>query len=93
MVVRYELEKLGLNYFEVEAGKVDILEPVSTEQLKKFKAGLSNAGLELIDNKKSILIEKIIHVISEMIQYSDEALKTNFSCESCKAFATCSRTP
>jgi hypothetical protein len=79
MVVRYELEKLGLNCIAVEEGKVEILEPVSIDQMNKFRIGLSNAGLELIDNKKGILIEKIINVITEMIQYSDDALKINFS--------------
>lgn len=79
MVVRYELEKLDINAIIVEAGKVEILEPISIEQIKQFKIALINAGLELIDNKKNILIERIINAISEMIQYSDDTVKINFS--------------
>ena len=79
MVVRYELEKLGINLMLVEAGWVEILEPISAQQMASFKIALNNAGLELVDTRKSILIDKIINVISEMINYSDGALKINFS--------------
>lgn len=38
-----------------------------------------NSGLELLDDKKSILIERIKSVIIEMIHYSDEVPKVNYS--------------
>jgi YesN/AraC family two-component response regulator len=79
MVVRYELEKLGLYCASVEAGKVEIIGDVSADQINKFKIALLIAGLELITDKKNILIEKIKSVISEMLIYSELALKTNFS--------------
>jgi len=79
MVVKQELEKLGLHYSNVELGKADIIENISPRQKEEFKIGLEKFGLELLDDKKSILIEKIKKVIIELIHYSDEPLKVNFS--------------
>ena len=79
MIVRSELEKLGLHYSTVELGGVDIEENISAEQLEQLNITLKKSGLELMDDKKSILIEKIKNVVVEMVHYSDEELKTNFS--------------
>ncbi|MEO7214756.1 helix-turn-helix transcriptional regulator [Mucilaginibacter sp.] len=79
MVVKYELEKLGLNLHTVEPGKVEIFEPVSADQILILKLALIRAGLELMDNKKNILVEKIVYAITEMIDYAHDELKTNFS--------------
>ena len=79
MVVKQELEKLGLHYVNVELGKADIIEDMSLAQKEEFKTSLVRFGLELLDDKKSILIEKIKKVIVELIHYSDEPLKVNFS--------------
>jgi AraC-like DNA-binding protein len=79
MVVKYELEKLGLNLYMVEPGKVEVFEPVSAEQILIFKLALIGAGLELMDNKKNILVEKIVCAITEMMDYAHDEFKTNFS--------------
>ena len=79
MLVQLELEKLGLHCKSVTLGSAETTEPVSNEQIKEFKVALLKSGLELMDDKKSILIEKIKHVIIEMLYYSDDRLKTNFS--------------
>src|ERR1044072_5422576 len=79
MVVKTELEKLGLHYTTVELGEVEIMEDMSIEQHDKFKVGLLKSGLELMDDKKSVLIQKIKNVIVELIHYSDEPLAINFS--------------
>jgi AraC-like DNA-binding protein len=79
MVVRDELKKLGLEYVVLDLGMVEILQDVSKEQREQLKANLLKSGLELLDDKKSILIEKIKSVIVEMIHYSDELPKVNFS--------------
>ena len=63
----------------VEAGRVEVLEPMSIQQMASFKIALINADLELVDTRKNVLIDKIINVISEMVNYSDNALKINFS--------------
>lgn len=74
-----ELEKLGLHCTLIELGKVETLESISADQIKKIKKGLLKSGLELIEDKKSILIEKIKNAIIEMVHYSDCELKINFS--------------
>ena len=79
MVVKEELKKLGLHYTTVELGEVEIMEDISVEQHHQFKVALLKSGLELMDDKKSILIQKIKNVIVELVHYSEEPLMINFS--------------
>lgn len=79
MMVQEELKKLGLHYVIVDLGMVEILEDISQYQREEMKKNLLKSGLELLDDKKSILIEKIKAVITEMIHYSDELQQENFS--------------
>ncbi len=79
MIVKDALAKLGLHYVVIDLGMVDILEDISPKQRTLLKERLLSSGLELMDDKKSILIERIKNVIVEMIHYSDELPKTNYS--------------
>lgn len=79
MMVKEELKKLGIHYVIVDLGMVEILEDITSEQRKLLGQNLLKSGLELLENKKSILIEKIKNVITEMIHYSDEIPKVNYS--------------
>lgn len=79
IAVKEELKKLGLHFILVDLGEVDIMENISPEQREQLKAALLNSGLELMDNKRAMLIEKIKNVIIEMVHHTDEVLKTNFS--------------
>ncbi len=79
MLVKEELKKLGLRYVVVDLGVVEIMEDITQVQHEQLKANLLRSGLELLDNKKAILIEKIKNVITEMIHYTDELPKVNFS--------------
>jgi len=79
MAVKEELKKLGLHYIVVDLGEIEIMEDITMEQKEKFTKGLLNSGLELIDDKRSVLIGKIKNVIIEMIHHSDELIKINFS--------------
>ena len=79
MAVKAELDKLGLHYTRVELGEVEIMENTSEEQLTQLKIGLIQSGLELMDDQKSILIEKIKNTIIEMAHYNGELPKINFS--------------
>lgn len=79
LVVRDELEKLGLNYTNIDLGVVEIKENLTKKQLQSLKKSLAAVGLELMDDKKKILIDKIKNVIIEMIHYSDEVPKVNYS--------------
>jgi len=79
MAVKEELKKLGLHFIVVDLGEVEIMEDITYEQKEKLKVGLLNSGLELMDDKRSVLIGKIKNVIVEMIHHSDESIKINFS--------------
>ncbi|KAF0197372.1 MAG: transcriptional regulator arac family [Bacteroidetes bacterium] len=79
MLVKEELKKLGLHYVLVDLGIVDVMEELTNEQREEFSKALLQSGLELMDDKKSMLIEKIKNVIVEMVHYSDELPKVNFS--------------
>ncbi len=78
MAVREELKKLGL-HFIVDMGVADVMEDITPEQREQIRNGLHQSGLELMDDKKAVLIEKIKNVIIEMVHYTDEIPKTNFS--------------
>ncbi len=79
MVVKEELKKLGLHFVLVDLGEVDIMEDITNEQRDQIRVALLKSGLELMDDKKAVLIEKIKNVIIEMVHYKDELLKVNFS--------------
>jgi len=79
MAVKDELKKLGLHFVVVDLGEVEIMETLDYDTQEKLKAGLLSSGLELMDDKRAMLIEKIQNVVTEMIHYSDEALKINYS--------------
>lgn len=79
MVVKEELTKLKIPFSSVELGEVEVMENISAEQHEQIKAALLKSGLELMDDKKSILIQKIKNVIIELVHYSDEPLTVNFS--------------
>jgi len=79
MVVKEELKKLGLHFIMVDLGEVEILEEVTEADRNLLKIGLFKAGLELMDDKKGILIEKIKNAVIEMVHHTDELENMKFS--------------
>lgn len=79
LMVKEELKKLGMHFIVVDLGEVEIMENISDEQRTELKTALLSSGLELMDDKRAILIERIKNVIIEMIHHSDEIIKINFS--------------
>lgn len=79
MVVKNELKKLGLWYLSVDLGKVELKNEITDDQRQQLKTNLLISGLELLDDKKSILIERIKNVVIEMIHYNEELPKINIS--------------
>lgn len=79
MLVKSELDKLGLHYKVVELGEVEIAENITAEQKDQLKTALLQSGLELMDDKKSMLIEKIKNTIVELVHYEEELPKTKNS--------------
>ena len=79
MVAKEELKKLNLHYVMVDLGEVEIMENLSEDMRSRLRSGLLQSGLELMDDKRSMLIEKIKNSVIEVVHYSEEPLKTNFS--------------
>ena len=79
LMVKNELEKLGLYYTNIELGTAEIKEEINEKLLNVLKSNLAKSGLELMDDNKSILVDRIKNVIIEMIHYSDEIPKVNYS--------------
>jgi AraC-like DNA-binding protein len=78
-MVKHELERLGLHHTSIELGMIEIVETIDEEQKIVLKRNLARSGLELLDDKKNILIDKIKNVIIEMVHYTDEIPKVNYS--------------
>ena len=78
MVVKAELEKLEISHGSVELGEVNLTENIPPDKLELLRAALLRSGLELMNDKKSVLIQKIKNVIVELIHYSKEPLTVNF---------------
>ena len=79
IIVKDELDKMDIPFSVIELGMVELCDPISANQHQMLKSNLLKSGLELLDDKKSILIEKIKSVIIEMVHYSDELPKINYS--------------
>lgn len=79
MVVKSELEKLGLRLITVELGEVEMEGNLSDESKVQVSYLLEMLGFELIDNKKSRLIERIKNVIIDLVHHQDNQIKTNLS--------------
>ena len=79
LAIKQQLENTGISYHNVNLGEVELdIEPTH-EQLERFNKNLTAIGFELLDDKKSILIDKIKTVIIEMIHYSEELPTINYS--------------
>jgi AraC-like DNA-binding protein len=79
MVVKSELEKLGFHHTRIELGETEIMEDISPDQRKQLDLALRKTGLELMDDQKSIMVEKIKSIIIELVHYSDDQIKVNLS--------------
>lgn len=79
MMVREELKKLNLDYLNIDLGVVEILGEITPAKWELLRENLAKSGLELLDDKRAILIERIKNVIVEMVHYTDEIPKVNYS--------------
>jgi len=78
-IVKSEIKKLGLNLILIELGEVEIAEIIVHEQRNQLNVNLQKMGLELLDNKKSMIIESIKTRIIELVHYSDKRLRVKLS--------------
>lgn len=76
---RDALREMGLHFIIVELGEVELMETLNLSQREELKTKLLASGLELMDDKRSVLIERIKNVVIHMVHYTEEALLINFS--------------
>ena len=79
MVVKEELRNLGIRYVSVNLGEVEIFEKITKKQMEDLRHNLKKIGLELLEDKRNILINKIKNEIITLIHHSEGILKINFS--------------
>jgi len=79
MVVKSELEKMGIPYISVKIGEAEIKKDLTPEQSDRLNIALKKSGLELLDDKRSILVEKIKNVIIELVHYTEDQIRVNLS--------------
>lgn len=79
MIVREEFLRQGVTHPVVELGVVDINQDLTKLQLEDIKKNLAKTGLELLDDHKTILIERIKSLIIDMIHYKEELPKVKYS--------------
>lgn len=79
MAVKEELERLNLKHTYIELGEVNLKKEITGDNRELLRNGLLKKGLELIDDKKSLLIARTKTVIIELIHYSEEHPKINYS--------------
>lgn len=79
IVVKEELNKLGIQFAIVDIGEVNLMEDITPEQKEEFRAALLTSGLELMEDKKSVLIEKVKNIIIDMVHYKEDLIKIKFS--------------
>ena len=79
MIVKEELKSLGLHYVNVNLGEVEIMEDITVIKREQLQLALLKSGLELMEDKKAMIIEKIKNIIIEMVHYAEDLPKTNFS--------------
>jgi AraC-like DNA-binding protein len=79
MVVKEVLKELDLHFIIVDLGEVEIMEDLTADQLDQLREALFASGLELMDDKRAILIERIKNVIIEMVHDSNDMIKVNHS--------------
>ena len=72
MVVRDELEKMGLEPLQVTLGEAEVKNDLKPDQKEALKGNLAALGFELLDDKKARLVEKIKNAVIEIIHYGED---------------------
>jgi len=70
---------VGLKLKDIRLGEATLEREPAAEEKRKLEEALVTLGFQLIDDKKSRLIEKIKNIIIELVHHQDGEIKTNLS--------------
>lgn len=79
IVVKSELEKIGLHTISVQLGEVEVLEDFKGDEKERLSKSLNALGFELLEDKIAITIERIKNQIVDLVHHQNKELKTNLS--------------
>lgn len=79
MVVKSTFETMGINYNWVKIGEAEVIDELSELQYVELNKRLKKSGLELLEDRKAILVERIKNVIIELVHYTEDQIKVNLS--------------
>lgn len=79
LIVQQQLDRIGIQYLSIDLGMVETENTIPRDQIEELRKSLQLVGLEILEDKKSILINKIKNGIIEMIHYNKDELKVNYS--------------
>ena len=79
MMVKAELEKVGMHPVSVELGEVEVSDEADKSSVQQLNDNLKLLGFEIIDDRKSRIIEQIKTAIVNLIHYSEEQNNLNLS--------------
>lgn len=79
IVVKEALEELDITPVKVELGEIETKQDVSNEEKKELNSKIKKAGLELLEKKQGVLIEKIRQVAIDYVYKSDKKPNLKFS--------------
>lgn len=79
IILKEALEELDISTIKIELGEIEVKEELTTSEKKKLNSKIKKAGLELLEKKQGILIEKIRTVIIDYVYNSDEKPVIKFS--------------
>jgi len=79
MAVKTALEEVGVPYTMVRLGEVEIKKALKPEIKEQLNVALKDAGLELLDDKRAVLVERIKNLIIDLVHYTEEQIRVNLS--------------
>jgi AraC-like DNA-binding protein len=84
MIVKDELKKLDIKHVLLPYGAIEFLDELPNKKFNDLKSNLRKSGLDLLDNRESKLVDRIIITIIEVIHYFDELPKLSYAEIICK---------
>lgn len=79
LVLQHEFDRLGLAVKNISLGEVTLDKELTPDEKNKVEEAIIPLGFQVIDDKKSRIIEKIKNVIIDLVHHRDNDTRTNLS--------------